>query len=166
VSRCLYVYHLAEDDPKKCTARKLVRFGLAEAVRNLRAAPRGSVLLSPLAERVFSPADATCAAVLAVDCSWKRADEFFEKIAHRFSERALPYVVAANPVNYGRPFKLSTVEAFATALCILGEQEQAYALLEKFKWGPHFLTLNERPLADYRAARTSGEVIEAMRTYM
>jgi pre-rRNA-processing protein TSR3 len=80
--------------------------------------------------------------------------------------RALPYLVAANAVNFGKPFKLSSVEAFAAALYILGEKEQAALILNKFKWGPVFLDLNREPLERYSEAKDSTEVVKIQADYL
>ena len=80
--------------------------------------------------------------------------------------RALPFLVAANPVNYGKPFKLTTLEAFASALYIIGEKEHAKDILNIYKWAPHFLELNYQPLEEYRKAKNSQEVIKIMNEYI
>jgi len=82
------------------------------------------------------------------------------------SHRALPFLLAANPVNYGTPFRLNSVEAFAAALYILGQKEQAERILGKFSWGLGFLELNRAPLEEYSKAKNSAEVIEIQEGYM
>jgi pre-rRNA-processing protein TSR3 len=174
----LHVRYEGDDDPEKCTARKLARFDLAALHRSDRATPAG-VVLNPHAERALSPADAGNAAdagatepgragsqrrLIALDCSWESASE--ARFSLRGDHRALPFLVAANPVNYGRPFELTTVEALAGALVILGERARAETLLSKFRWGHTFLELNAEPLARYAGCADSREVIAVQSEYV
>ncbi|MFB6170156.1 MAG: DUF367 family protein, partial [Haloarculaceae archaeon] len=159
----LHVRYEGDDDPEKCTARKLARFDLADLHRSARATPRG-IVLDPHAEQALSPADAEYATLVALDCSWETAEAEAFRLAG--PHRALPFLVAANPVNYGTPFQLNTVEAFAGALCILGEREHAEAVLSKFRWGHTFLELNEEPLRRYAACEDSAEVVAIQEEYL
>ena len=77
----------------------------------------------------------------------------------------MPYLLAANPINYGRPDQLTTVEAFAAALCVFGEKQHAERLLSKFKWGLNFLSLNYVLLEEYANASSAREVLATERTY-
>ena len=165
----LIVYHANEDDPKKCSARKLHKFGLIELETKIRKAPNDAILLNPFAEKSLSKEDLGTAekhGILVVDCSWKNAEKSFDFLDKRCNSRALPYVVAANPINYGKPFKLTTLEAFAAALYILSDIDKAEEILNLYKWGPNFLVLNKEPLEDYRKAENSTEIIKIMEQYM
>jgi pre-rRNA-processing protein TSR3 len=165
----LVVWHMAQDDPKKCTARKMERFGLAELVPQARALPRDALLLDPTAGQAPSREDLPLArahGIAAVDCTWKKAAVAFPEVPGRFHRRALPFLLAANPTAYGRPFQLSTVEACAALLCILGLRGQAERALSKFGWGQRFLELNADPLAAYAQAATSRDVVEAQRLFV
>ncbi|HKZ94304.1 MAG TPA: DUF367 family protein [Candidatus Bathyarchaeia archaeon] len=162
------IYHAEQDDPRKCTTLKLKRFRLARVVRHIKALPRGAVILNPFSEKAFSPADRAAIirhGLAAIDCSWIHATQVFE-LSMRGVCRALPYLVAANPVNYGSPTKLSTVEALAAALCIAGFAGEAQKLLSKFKWGPEFLRLNQVYLDAYADAKNSAEIVELQSRFM
>jgi len=160
----LHVRYEGDDDPDKCTARKLARFDLAELHRSDRATPYG-IVLNPHAERALSPADrAASDRLVALDCSWETAGEAMFSIDGE--HRALPFLVAANPINYGKPFQLTTVEALAAGLTILGERERAEEILAKFRWGETFLEMNEEPLRRYADCEDSSEVVEIQQEYL
>jgi pre-rRNA-processing protein TSR3 len=158
----LHVRYEGNDDPEKCTARKLARFELLDLHRSARAVPAG-VVLDPHAERALSPAD-DFDTLIALDCSWETATEEAFDLAG--PHRALPFLVAANPVNYGHAFELTTAEALAGALYVLGERDRARELCSKFRWGHTFLELNAEPLERYAGCSDSSEVIAVQNDYL
>lgn len=164
----IFVLRIPGCDPKKCSALKLARHGLVRLINSPRQIRGRPIVLNPFASKAFSPADqqqAIKSGVLVLDCSWEAAIELFQNRI-RGESRCLPYLVAANPINYGKVGKLSSVEAVASALFILGFPKEAEAALNLFKWGPHFLELNAKPLHDYQTATDSGEVVVRQREYM
>jgi pre-rRNA-processing protein TSR3 len=162
------VYMLYQDDPFKCTAAKLVKFGLAERVASV---PRGSILLDPFSEIPISKADSALAgSVCAIDCSWDKADEVlgsrrYKNAAKRGIGRRLPAMLAANPVNYAMLAKLSSAEALAGALYVIGDMATAKGILDKFKWGHTFFELNSNLLEDYSKADTIEQIIQLEKEY-
>ena len=55
---------------------------------------------------------------------------------------AVPYLLATNPVNYGKPWKLNCVEALAAAFYITGYEDYGRRLLQDFGWGDSFWKVN------------------------
>ena len=68
-------------------------------------------------------------------------------------------MLAGNPVNYSKLNKLTTVEALAAAVYILGDTDMATTLLDKFKWGHTFFALNKNILEDYSKAESELSLI-------
>lgn len=165
----LYIYHAGQCDPKKCTAKKLAQRKLALLFTDIRAFPNSLLLLDPAAEKALSPEDKEIArrGIAALDCSWEEVERIFPVMNRKkLQHRALPFLLAANPVNFGKPFKLSTLEAFAAALYMLGYEEQASELLGIYTWGPHFIELNREPLEAYACAKNSSEVIKLQSEFL
>jgi len=164
----LHVRYEGDDDPDKCSARRLAQFDDAELHRSTRATPPG-IVLNPFADRALSPADREGTGsrrerLVALDCSWETAER--EAFDLEGVHRSLPFLVAGNPVNYGTAFQLNTVEAFAGALCILGEREQAESILDRFSWGHTFLELNDEPLRRYADCADSTDVLAVQDDYL
>ena len=66
------------------------------------------------------------------------------------NERALPLLLAANPVNYGKEVKLNCAEALGAGLYLSGFKEEAEEVMDCFKYGPAFFAINETHLDKYK----------------
>jgi len=173
-----------QDDPKKCTAARLVKAGLARKVTS--AVGGRKVILNPYCGKVLVPADRHATrALVGIDCSWRLADAEFGVIvrgggapsrphtykrsshpagraprpallptSHPYANtgRCLPPLLAGNSLNYARVGMLTTAEALAASLFIMGLDEQGHELLERFRWGHTFYELNSRILTEYAQA--------------
>ncbi|XP_021748393.1 ribosome biogenesis protein TSR3 homolog [Chenopodium quinoa] len=163
----LAMWDFGQCDAKRCTGRKLARFNLLKELRVN--AGFGGIVLSPVGTHCVSREDYPLIkqrGLAVVDCSWHRlTDVPFAKLRCT-APRLLPWLVAANPVNYGRPCELSCVEALAAALLICGEEETAHLLLGKFKWGHSFLSLNKELLKAYSECKDSAEIISAQNAWI
>ena len=153
---------LKQDDPRKCSAAKLVKFGLARPVT--RTASR-TLILNPFSKKTLLKSDRKLVhSITGIDCSWNLAVPAFKKPFTGVS-RKLPPLLAGNPINYSKLNKLTTVEALAGAVYVLGEPDLTHTLLKKFKWGHTFFALNENLLQDYSKAKSESEILEIGHEY-
>ena len=162
----VFVYDKNQCDPKKCTAKRMLKFGLAKEAKTLHAIPKGSIVLSPCAEKALSPDDIKYArhGLVVMDLTWTNIDEFPRPKGT--NDRALPYMLASNPINWGRPMELNSAEAVMASLFILGEREQAETFLGRFNWAPEFMRLNGELLEEYSSAKDSTEVVRIQNEYI
>ncbi|KDO24712.1 hypothetical protein SPRG_10246 [Saprolegnia parasitica CBS 223.65] len=163
----LRMWDFNQCDAKRCTGRKLCRLGYVKSMKP--GAHFRGIVLSPHGEKVVSREDlsiVTSIGISVIDCSWARVQEMPIKQIKSGSHRLLPMLVAANTVNYGKPFKLTCVEAIAATLYIVGMQDEAIQLMDEFPWGLEFLKLNAEALDAYAACETSEEVQVAQETYL
>ena len=96
------MWDLGQCDRKRCTGTRLSRQGVVRELR-LGQAFQG-VILSPVGRSCVSRQDKELIGskgLAVVDCSWNRLDDVpFGRIKGH-APRLLPWLLAANPVNYG-----------------------------------------------------------------
>ncbi|MFP3217133.1 DUF367 family protein [Acidianus sp.] len=159
----IFVIELYEDDPEKSTGRKMVRFGFAKYTEK----PRG-IVLNPLSEEVISIDDVEIVnkyGLSVIDSSWNKSDaKFYARFMSRFSRR-LPLLFAGNPINYAKPYKLSSLEAVSASLYILNFIDISLKLLSLYKWGKTFYDLNKELLESYRG-KNKDEIIEIEKSFL
>jgi len=152
---------------KKCSAEKLVKMKIAKELRPSKRYP--GLVLSPQGTCTVSPKDKEIIekfGLAVVDCSWNKVEEVdFSSLPNR-RNRLLPFLVAANTINYGRPCKLNCAEAFSGALYICGFKELAKDVLQPFSYGEEFLRLNCDLLEAYSRCATPEEIIEVQNKYI
>jgi pre-rRNA-processing protein TSR3 len=158
---------LAQDDPKKNTAVRLSRRGDLKLHEKFNQLPRRGIILEPLCGKVLGPEDHALllkqgGALVGLDCSWAHIEDSVSQVMKKtkLQGRMLPLLLAANPVNWGKPGKMTTAEALAAALYLIGKEEQARKLLGAFRWGEQFFILNKEPLDAYRDAKSSSELVD------
>ena len=127
------------------------------------------VIISPNAKQTISPADREIMeqfGAAVVECSWARVDEVpWPKIGGK-CERLLPYLVAANSVNYGKPWRLNCVEALGAAFYICGHPEWAEDVLSHFSYGSAFLEINSSILKRYAACTDEADIKKTQEAWM
>ena len=153
----LAMWDLGQCDRNRCTGTRLSRQGLVKEMR--LGVNHPGVCLTPVGQTSVSRADKDLIGgkgLSVVDCSWNRIDEIDFKQCKGKRPRLLPWLLAANPVNWGKPCKLSCAEALAAALFICGWQEDAVNILSRFKWGHSF----------FQVRRERGKDIEKIYRYI
>lgn len=158
----LAMWDFDQCDPKRCSGKRLERTGLVSSLKvgqkfsGLVVTPKGKTLVCPNDTPILEEFGAS-----VVECSWARLDEVpFNKIGGKH-ERLLPYLVAANPVNYGKPWRLNCAEALAASFAIAGKMELAKKIMDTFTWGHSFLEINEELFQLYQTCTDSESVQEA-----
>jgi len=101
-----------------------------------------------------------------VECSWARVKEVPWPRVGGKCERLLPYLVAANSVNYGKPWRLNCVEALGAAFYICGHPEWAEEVLSHFSYGQSFLDINSSILKRYAACKDEVEIKKTEEAWM
>lgn len=161
------IYNFNQCDTRKCSGAKLIK---QKKVMEMKPSKffKG-ILLSPLGEQALSPGDRSVMETFGIgviDCSWNQLTNTNLKCLPKIQNRLLPFLVAANPVNYGRPFKLNCVEALYAALYICGFEEEATGVFEGFQYNDTFFDLNCELLMKYASCKNSEEVVNVQNAYL
>ncbi|THU49592.1 hypothetical protein C4D60_Mb06t11160 [Musa balbisiana] len=152
----LAMWDFGQCDIKRCTGRKLARFGFLRELRVTNGF--GGVVLSPVGKQCVSKEDQPLIkrkGLAVVDCSWARLND-------------VPFI----KLRCGAPRLCFYHFALLPSLIVLssvsecGEEEMANLLLGKFKWGHSFLSLNRELLTAYSQCQTGSEIISVQNSWL
>ena len=162
----LSMLYFDQCDPKKCTGKKMERLGLLKEIKFSK--NYGGILLTPTGKKICSIEDHDIIAkkgICVIDCSWAKFEELHLDL-HKIETRSLPFMVAVNPVNFGKAYKLSCVEAFAACLYLGGFEKESKFILDHFKWGEHFFKVNEELFGKYKGISSQEQLKEIQEKYI
>ena len=162
----LSMLYFDQCDPKKCTGKKMERLGLLKETKFSR--NYGGILLTPTGKKICSIEDHDIISnkgICVIDCSWAKFNELHLDL-HKIETRSLPFMVAVNPVNFGKAFKLSCAEAFSACLYLGGFEKEARFIMDHFKWGAHFFKINEELFGKYKGVTSQDELKEIQEKYI
>ena len=120
----------------------------------------GGIMLTPEGKKICSPEDHDIIlnkGICVIDCSWAKFNELHLNL-NKIETRSLPFMVASNPVNFGKAYKLTCAEAFAACLFLGGFQKESYFIMDHFIWGPGFFKINYELFNKYMNAKTPDEI--------
>lgn len=164
----LCMFEFSQNDAKKDSGVRLVRRGLATSMA-ANAAFKG-IVLSSSSSTYLSRADRPLLeqfGLAGINCSWNRVEELpWARLQRQGHHRILPHLLAANTINYGRPFKLNTAEALGAALIIAGFDQDAAQVFDSFPDGEQFVRLNGEVLRLYSQASSSDELKALQDNYL
>jgi pre-rRNA-processing protein TSR3 len=160
-------WDLGHCDAKRCSGKRLMRLGM---MRELHVGQKfAGVVISPKGKKIVSREDKELLdqyGAAVVEASWNRIEEVpFGRIGGK-CERLLPYLVAANPTNYGKPWRLNCVEALAACFFICGHPDWAEDILSTFSYGRAFLDINAALLKRYEACADEDEIKKAEEVWL
>lgn len=143
----LYVYFIEgvpgynNDDPTKCTAVRSVCEGNFVRIKQI---PKKCIVLDVTADKYLEPADEIYSekGLCVIDGPWYIMPETVLELGEEYIFRKLPESIATNPHHKGTTL-ISSVEATALALKILGKNDQAKEILKPFPWAKNYLKINK-----------------------
>ncbi|ELA46759.2 hypothetical protein VCUG_01785 [Vavraia culicis subsp. floridensis] len=161
------IYDIGQCNKKICSGQKLIRANKVQMLNNKQRF--GGILLSPKGTQTISPLDKCVIdkqGIGLIDCSWKKVDSTDFRLFCGCKNRLLPFLVAANPVNYGKPCQLNCAEALAAGLYICGFADEAHDVVREFNYGNEFFKINYELLSLYKDCHDSAEVIDKQNRYL
>ena len=162
----LSMLYFDQCDPKKCTGKKMERLGLLSEIKFY---PNyGGILLTPNGKKICSIEDHDIIknkGICVIDCSWAKFNELNLNLS-KIETRALPFMVAVNPVNFGKAFKLTCAEAFAACLFLGGFEHEAKFIMNHFKWGENFFNINQELFNKYKNVASQEELKNIQEKYI